>query len=123
MITVLYTYDYVMTQIQPKKYKIAIIFWGCVHHRAEFEGDCVVNCNVIKVFKQLLLSLLVRICVVAFFQKRGDLQLFYQKIHNSIKSFQKYGYPDDALNVLSSAHKKSHLKEAVANPEFGAWKA
>ena len=49
---------------------------GCVHHRAELEGDRVVNCNVIQVFKQLLISLLVSICVVAF-QEKGNLQQFY----------------------------------------------
>ena len=41
-----------------------MIFWDCDDHRAKLEGDRVVHCNVVEVFEQLLLSLLLTISLL-----------------------------------------------------------
>ena len=50
-----------------------MIFWECDDHRAKLEGDRVVNGNVVEVFKQLLLSLLVKISKATSSEKQYSL--------------------------------------------------
>ena len=51
-----------------------MIFWECDDHRAKLEGDRVVNGNVVEVFKQLLLSLLVKISKATSSEKQSSLE-------------------------------------------------
>ena len=53
--------------------KNIMIFWECDDHRAKLEGDRVVNGNVVEVFKQLLLSLLVKISKATSSEKQYSL--------------------------------------------------
>ena len=50
-----------------------MIFWECDDHRAKLEGDRVVNGNVVEVFKQLLLSLLLKISWATSSEKQHSL--------------------------------------------------